>query len=76
MATQIGSDFVSGQQWQQMMDQAVGGPVLGNGPHGVVAGHQHVVFLGRRQLLLEPGQLCASHIQVTGPLRLLAEEVV
>ncbi|VCW97645.1 unnamed protein product, partial [Gulo gulo] len=60
MATQVGGDLVRGQQRHQLLDQAAGGPVLSDGPHGVVAGHQHVVLLGRRQLLLEPGQLCAG----------------
>ena len=65
-----------GQQRQQLLDQAVGGPVLGDRPHRVVAGHQHIVLLGRCQLLLEPGQLRAGHCQVAGPLGLLAGKVV
>ena len=76
VATQVGGDLVRSQQWQQLLDQAVGGPVLGDRPHRVVAGHQHVVLLGRCQLLLEPGQLRAGHRQVAGPLGLLAGKVV
>lgn len=76
MAAQVGSDPILGQQRHQLLDHLVGGPVLSNGPHWVVPSHQHVVLLGCRQLLLEPGQLHAGQLQVLRLLGLLAEEVI
>lgn len=50
--------------------------MLGDGPDGVVAGHQNIVLFGCCQLLFEPGHLTAGHSQVLGHFGLLTGKVI
>lgn len=75
MTTEVSCSLVLDQQRAQPLQQAVGGAVLRDGPHRVVAGHQEEVGLGAGHALLQPQQLSVG-VGTVGPAGLLVQEVV
>lgn len=58
------------------MQEALGGPVFGHGPHRVVTRHQQEVCRGPSQSLLQPGQLTIGVHSTQGTSGLLIHVVV
>lgn len=76
MAAEVSSGLVFNEQRMKPLQKALRGPVLGHGPHRVVARHQQEVCRGPGQSLLQPGQLTVGIHRTQGASGLLIHVVV
>lgn len=76
MAAEVSSGVVLVEQGEQIVQEALRGPVFRHGPHGVVASHQQEVGRGLGQPLLQPEQLAIELHPIQRAAGHLTQEVV
>lgn len=76
MTAEVSGGLVFNEQRVKPLQEALGGPVFGHGPDGVVACHQQEVCLGPSQSLLQPNQLTVGIHRAQRPPGLLIHKVV